>query len=83
MRYPARVSVPRRRRHSGGEDAALSDPVPARISAGFRRLPPRLRRLARKLRVFFGLNDDPFEYDEELKGWKALFRAEPDLGAPG
>lgn len=33
--------------------------------------------LARTLRDFFGIDEDPFVYREDLKGWQAKFRIEP------
>lgn len=38
----------------------------------------RRERLADDLRAFFGIDVDPFEYDEDLKGWRAKFIVEPD-----
>lgn len=38
----------------------------------------RRERLAKDLRSFFGIDEDPFEYLEELKGWRSRFTVEPD-----
>jgi len=38
----------------------------------------RKERLAQRLQAFFGIDSDPFEYDDDLKGWRARFTIEPD-----
>lgn len=43
-----------------------------------RRNQKRRERLAKDLQSFFGIDEDPFEYDEDLKGWRARFTVEPD-----
>ncbi len=43
-----------------------------------RRVPKQLERLGKHLREFLGIETSPFRYDDELKGWKALFSIEPD-----
>jgi hypothetical protein len=38
----------------------------------------RRERLAKALQSFFGISGDPFEFDDDLKGWRARFRIEPE-----
>ncbi|MCL5103100.1 MAG: hypothetical protein M1133_03150 [Armatimonadetes bacterium] len=38
----------------------------------------RKENLAKDLRAFFGIGGDPFVYLEEIKGWEARFRIEPE-----
>lgn len=38
----------------------------------------RRERLADDLRAFFAIDSDPFEYDDNLRGWRARFTIEPD-----
>lgn len=47
-------------------------------SSATRRNQKRRERLADDLRSFFGIDSDPFEYDEDLKGWRAGFTLESD-----
>lgn len=38
----------------------------------------RKERLAQALQSLFGISGDPFEFDHDLKGWRARFRIEPE-----